>query len=152
MDIADTKFLTQLSLIHFQHLNAVHACSGPPVQASWVLGPHWAGPSCAPPSLPAETPDWPATLTSSSTPCRQPHSWTCSRQQQLLILRHARLLSLKIYAAHAQLEGCISAVWITPLKRSTDGNDGGGADVARSERLRPACVFTRTLYPSHPFF
>ena len=41
-----------------------------------------------------------------------------------------------------------STAWITPLKRSADG----AGDVVRSERLRPACVFTRPLSPSHPFF
>ena len=97
---------------------------------------------------PAETPDWPATLTSSSTPCRHPHSWTCSRQQQQTAAIDSPTcptsVTQDIRCTHARN----SAVWITPLKRSADG----GADVARSERLRPACVFTRPLSPSHPFF
>ena len=57
------------------------ACTGPRMQASWVLGPHWAGPSCAAGGCSPQL-RLPTAPLATSTPCRHSHSWTCSRQQQ----------------------------------------------------------------------
>ena len=68
-------------------------------------------------------------------------------RRQLLILLHARLLSLKICGAqHSHGTATVQALLLLWNGRLMVG------DLARSERLRPACVFTRLLCPSHPFF
>ena len=71
-----------------------------------------------------------------------------SRRQLLLILLHARLLSLKICggAQHSHGTATVQALLLLWNGRLMVG------DLARSERLRPACVFTPLLCPSHPFF
>ena len=71
-----------------------------------------------------------------------------SRRQLLLILLHARLLSLKICGGAQPSHGTAT---VQALLLLWNGRLMVG-DLARSERLRPACVFTRLLCPSHPFF
>ena len=119
---------------HNDHFTLFSALHRPRVQASWVLGPHWAGLVVAPPSWDSRLPRYPypppphPAGTRTAGPAADGSYWFSYMPN----FCHSR------YSPH-------STAWITPLKRSADDTAG---DVARSERLRPACVFARPLFPS----
>ena len=118
----------------------------PRVQASWVLGPHWAGLVVAPPSWDSRLPRYPSypPPPPPPTPPTPPPPHPAGTRTAGPAADGSYWFSYMPNFCHSRYSPH-STAWITPLKRSADDTAG---DVARSERLRPACVFARPLFPS----